>query len=65
MTNIVYLAAAAGFSLLASLVAMALSRRKPSMEAAIREFSRELSAIAPQERERHGRSRRTGRAPAG
>ena len=64
MSNLVYLGIAVVFSLVGCTVLWLRNRRPRSMEHSIREFSRELDALAPdglpQERPRPPRSRPRG-----
>ena len=60
MTNLLYLGIAVLLSLVGSFVLWLRSRQPHSMEAGMREFARELQALAPQPPEQDERQRRSG-----
>ncbi len=67
MSNLVYLGLAVAISLVGCIVLWLRNRRPRSMEHSIREFSRELEALAPnglpQEGTRNPRARARGSRP--
>ena len=60
MTNLLYLGIAVLLSLVGSLVLWLRNRQPRSMEAGMRDFARELQALAPQAPEHDERQRRSG-----
>ena len=60
MTNLIYLGIAVLLSLVGSFVLWLRSRQPRSMEAGMREFARELQALAPQPPEPDERQGRSG-----
>ena len=60
MTNLLYLGIAILLSLVGSFVLWLRSRQPRSMEAGMREFARELQALAPQPPDYDERQRRSG-----
>jgi hypothetical protein len=55
MTNLVYLGLAVVLSLVGSVVLWLRNRRPTTMESSIKDFSRELGALAPDDRPPQGR----------
>lgn len=63
MKNLLYLGLALGISLVGCLVLWARSRRPRSMEHSMKEFSKELGALAPDDPSPPPSSRQRGRNP--
>ena len=61
MGNLIYLVAPAGAAAVVSLAIMARGRKKPSMERGMKEFWRELGAMAPSSYKDAGRRSDPGR----
>ena len=65
MTNLLYLIAAIVLSMAGSAYVLLRNRRPHTLESGIEEFSRELQALAPEEREQLSRRRANQEKSAG